>query len=179
VGYRHSEGDILAAAIAVAKQVGMAGLTFKAVGEHLGISDRTVVYYFASKSDLIVAVAQAMGADLEKLLEEAFGTTPREQSEMVKRAWPVLTTSSADQVFSLFFEIVGLASARQAPYDVLAPFMMEAWVQWLTPRMIGTTANVRRQRALATTAQIDGLLLIRRLLGAEVGDVAAREATKR
>jgi AcrR family transcriptional regulator len=70
VGYRHSEGDILAAAIAVAKQVGMAGLTFKAVGEHLGISDRTVVYYFASKSDLIVAVAQAMGADLEQLLEE-------------------------------------------------------------------------------------------------------------
>jgi AcrR family transcriptional regulator len=179
VGYRHSEGEILAAAIAVAKQVGMAGLTFKAVGEHLGISDRTVVYYFASKSDLIVAVAQAMGADLERLLEEAFGSTPREQSEMVKRAWPVLTTSSADQVFSLFFEMVGLASAQQAPYDVLAPFMMEAWVQWLTPRMVGTTANVRRQRALATTAQIDGLLLIRRLLGSEAGDVAAREATKR
>jgi hypothetical protein len=98
---------------------------------------------------------------------------------MVKRAWPVLTTSSADQVFSLFFEMIGLASARQAPYDVLAPIMMEGWVQWLTPRMVGTTANVRRQRALATTAQIDGLLLIRRLLGAEAGDVAAREATKR
>jgi AcrR family transcriptional regulator len=178
MGYRHSQEEILEAAIAVAQRVGMAGLTFKAVGEHLGISDRTVVYYFATKSDLVVAVAQAMGTDLEALLDSAFGSTPREQSELVKRAWPVLTTPVADRVFALYFEIVGLASAKQSPYDVLAPAMVETWVQWLVPRIVGTTANVRRQRALATVAQLDGLLLVRGLLGAEAGDSAAREAMK-
>ena len=55
MGYRHSEAEILEAATAVALEAGMAGLTFSAVGARLGISDRTVVYYFPSKPDLVMS----------------------------------------------------------------------------------------------------------------------------
>lgn len=175
MGYRHSRDEILEAAIAVALDAGMAGLTFSKVGERLGISDRMVVYYFPSKRALAVAVVEALGADLQHLLADAFGPEPRRQHELVRRAWPVLTTPRADRVFSIFFEIVGLASAGQAPYQQLAPALVEGWVQWLTPRTVGSTVDVRRRRALATVAQIDGLLLLRRTVGTEAADAAARE----
>ena len=60
MGYRHSEAEILQAATEVALEAGMVGLTFGAVGQRLGISDRTVVYYFPTKPDLVMAVAGAL-----------------------------------------------------------------------------------------------------------------------
>jgi AcrR family transcriptional regulator len=176
VGYRHSSDEILSAAVAVALEGGMASLTFAKVAARLGISDRMVVYYFPSKPDLVLAVAQALGRDLEALLEQAFGAGRRSPSELLRRAWPVLTTEEADRVFAVYFEIVGLASAGVAPYDLLAPALVEGWVAWVAPRMAGRTAEVRRRQALAAVAQLDGLLLVRRLLGPAAADAAAKEA---
>ncbi len=65
-----------------------------------------------------------------QLLEEAFGSTPLGQQDLMKRAWPVLTTGSADRVFALYFEIVGLATSGQAPCDALATGLVAGWVDW-------------------------------------------------
>jgi AcrR family transcriptional regulator len=176
MGYRHSADEILDAAVAITLESGLAALTFGRVGKRLGISDRTVVYYFPTKLDLIDAVAGSLVADMVELLEDAFGSEPLDQKDLLKRAWPVLTTPSADRVFALYFEIVGLASSGGAPYDALAAGLVAGWVDWLAPRMLGGRADVRRRRALATVAQIDGLLLVRLVLGAAAGDAAAREA---
>ncbi len=179
MGYRHASDEILAAAIAVALDAGLGGLTFSKVGAHLEISDRTVVYYFPTKADLVTAVVGALGADLVGLLERAFGSLPLGPSDMLKRAWPVLTTPTADRVFALYFQIMGMASAGQVPYVALARDLVEGWVQWLTPRTLGSTAEVRHRRALATVAQIDGLLLLRQVAGSDAADAAAREVGKR
>jgi AcrR family transcriptional regulator len=176
VGYRHSREEILEAAVAVALETGMAGLTFSAVGQRLGISDRTIVYYFATKPELVVAVVEVLGADLLRLLEQAFGSEQRSQADLAKRAWPVLTTPTADRVFALFFEIIGLASAKQAPYDTLARVLFEGWVEWLAPRILGSTAAIRRRRSYALVAQIDGLLILRHVLGPETAEAAAKES---
>lgn len=136
----------------------------------------TVVYYFPSKAALITAVIQALGSDLEGLLEAAFGTEPLNAAGLVKRAWPVMTTPAADRVFALYFEIIGLAASGQKPFDGLAQALLEGWVAWLAPRTIGSDTATRRSRALSAIAQLDGLLLVRQLLGSDAGEQAAREA---
>jgi len=176
MGYRHSPDEILEAAVGLALESGLGSLTFAGVGTRLSISDRTVVYYFPTKIDLVSAVVAALVRDTEHLLEKAFGSTPLAQREILRRAWPVLANSSADPVFRLFFELIGLASAGQPPFVELAAGVATGWVDWLEPRMLGGRADVRRRRALATLAQIEGLLLVRRTLGPEDGDAAAREA---
>jgi len=176
MGYRHSAGQILEAAVAIALESGIAAVTYGSVGNRLSVSSRTVVYYFPTKLDLVSAVIGVLGADMVGLLEAAFGSEPRSPKELVARAWPVLTTPSADRVFALYFEIVGLASSGQAPYDELASGLVGGWVDWLAPRVRGSSEAVRRRRALAAVGQIDGLLLLRQILGAEPADAAAREA---
>jgi AcrR family transcriptional regulator len=176
MGYRHSPDEILDAAVELALQSGMAGLTFGRVGERLGISDRTVVYYFPTKTDLINAVSGALVAGTERLLEDAFGSTPLAGEELMRRAWPALTLASNDRVFRLYFEIIGLASAGQPPYVDLAAALVGGWVDWLEPRMLGRSAAVRRRRALATITHLNGLLLVRQVLGAATAEVAARES---
>lgn len=174
MGYRHSRDEMLDAAVAVVGEVGLGGLTFARVAERLGTSDRMVVYYFPTKADLVTAVVTALGGQLQVVLAEAFGSDPHDVDDLVARAWPVLATEAADRVFAVFFELVGAASAGQEPAATLAPALLEAWVAWLEPRVTGATPDERRARALATVARVDGLLLVRRLLGPDAADAAVR-----
>jgi len=163
---------MLAAAVAVASEVGLSGLTFAKVAERLGTSDRMVVYYFPSKAALIEASVAHMGAELQAVLARAFGDEPRSADELVAVAWPVLTTRSADKVFAVFFEALGLASAGVQPYDSLARVLMEGWATWLAPRVAARSEAECRQQALAVMARIDGLLMLRRVLGPKAAQAA-------
>ncbi len=174
VGYRHSEEEIVDAAAAVALEHGMSGLTYRRVADRLAISDRMVVYYLPTKADLVFAAMTAVSVKLQQLLAEAFGDERRDPDALVRKAWPVLTTPAAEQVFAIFFEAIGLAAARTDPYDQLVPAMMQAWVDWLTTRANGATPSARRRNALAVIARVDGLLLVRQTLGTDASNDAAR-----
>ncbi len=168
MGYKHDQATILDAGVALVLDDGLTALTFGRVAKRVGLPDRTVVYYFPTKDDLLRAVVSEMGVRLCRLVETAFGTAPLPIDALARRAWPVLSGPESDQLFSVLFELIG--GDRQP--DLLAAFVA-GWIDWLSERVDASTPEARRAGALAVIATIDGLLVLRRAAGADVADEAA------
>lgn len=170
---RHSRSEILDAAVAVATEEGLNQLSFGRIANRLAIPDRTVVYYFPTKEQLVGEVLGALSNELLAVLDAAFGSDPLPPDDLLRRAWPALTTPQADRVFAIFFEFIGLASARVEPYASSAPLLLNGWASWLGPR-VATTSPDKEGEVLGLLAKLDGLLLLRRIGGAEAAEQAAK-----
>ncbi len=173
MGHKHTKEEILAGALATAFEDGLSQLTYGRVAKRLGISDRIVVYYFPTKDDLIREVVVSMGGQLQATLAPAFASPAEDYLELLSAAWPLLAHTDADPVFALFFEANGLATAGRQPYASLIPQLVEGWITWAAEFVQGTPTQ-RRTEAETAIGMLDGLLLLRLLVGPKSADRAAR-----
>lgn len=172
VGHKHTKSDILQAALDAALDDGLSQLTFGRLAKRIGISDRVIVYYFPTKADLIGEVIVAMGLELQARLADAFTTPAADHVEMTRTAWPLLASSENDRVFALFFEANGLAAVGREPYASLVPSLVAGWIDWAASLMAGTPAQ-RKAQAEGAIAVIEGLILLRLLVGPKTANRAA------
>lgn len=173
MGHKHTKDEILLGALDTAFRDGLSQLSFGRVAKHLGINDRTVVYYFPTKTDLITEVLVAMGMQLQATLAPAFSTRVADHLELLQVAWPILATAEADPVFALFFEANGLAVTGREPYSTLLHDLVAAWITWAKEFIDGNDDH-RQVEAETAIALIDGLLLFRQLAGPAAAQRAAR-----
>jgi AcrR family transcriptional regulator len=173
MGHKHTKEQILEGALAAAVDEGLSRLTFGRLAKRLGINDRTIVYYFPSKDDLVTEVLMSMGMHLQITLSAAFTSSAANHIKLARSAWPVLAHKDTDPIFALFFEANGLAATGREPYRTLVPALVEAWIDWASTFVTGTPKQ-RRTEAETAIAVLDGLLLLRQLAGPAAAERAAR-----
>jgi len=173
VGYKHTREEILEGAVAVAFAEGLSALTFGNVAKRLDTSDRIVVYYFPSKDEMVSAVLGSLGVQLQTTLAASLPSVSAGHLELVRGLWPALANAEADAVFAVFFEAVGLAASGREPYRTVVPVLVRAWIDWTTGFISGPPAH-RRAEAETAIALLDGLLLLRQLMGPDTANRAAR-----
>ena len=159
-------------ALVAALDDGLSQLTFGRLAKRLGISDRIIVYYFPSKEDLVGEVILAMGLQLQETLAAAFTAPAASHRELMAAAWPVVAAAEHDRVFALFFEANGLAAVGRDPYRELVPTLVGAWIDWAAEFIEGPP-QYRRAEAETAVALLDGLLLLRQLVGPDAAERAA------
>lgn len=172
MGHKHTKDEILAGALDVALDDGLSRLTFGRVAKRLGISDRVVVYYFPTKNDLLGEVVVSLSARLQATLAAAFSAPAADHRQLMATAWPLVATAEVDPVSAVFFEANGLAAAGRPPYAELLPELVTGWIDAVAD-IIEAEPEARRGEAEAAIALLDGLLLVRQLVGPDAADRAA------
>lgn len=177
MGYRHNREDVLASAVAVANAEGLGALTFRAVGRHLGIADRTVVYYFPTKTVLVDAVLRRATHRLGALLASAVGDEPRSDLQLLTASWTVLQQPEAGPWLRLYVETLALAVRGAEPHATIAAELGGSWTSWFAARLVPTPAEDPEaviDRAAGVLARLDGLLLLHTAIGPDLATRAAR-----
>jgi AcrR family transcriptional regulator len=172
MGRKHTREQMLDGALAAVFDEGISQLTFGRLAKRLGTNDRTIVYYFPSKDDLVTDVMLTIGAQLMEALDRAFQGPADDHLALARSAWPTLARADLDPLFRVYFEAIGLATAGREPYATLAPQLLSSWIEWLSGFFTGTPSR-RRAEAEATVALVDGLVLMRQLAGPAAANRAA------
>lgn len=175
MGYRHDKQDVLDAAVEVAGDLGMGKLTFRAIGRRLGIADRTVVYYFPTKTELVAAVLRQSTVRLVGMLAPALGDEQMPDPQLLAASWAALQQPEADRWLRLYVETLGLAVRGTEPYASIAADLARTWIPWFAARLLpGATGEPADDRAAGLLASLDGLLLLHTAIGPDLAVRAAR-----
>lgn len=161
MGYKHDHGTLLAAAVEYVEANGLNRFSFGRLAKHLEIADRTIVYYFPTKDQLVTEVLESISGRLLGQLAQAFGEEPLVRTELLKAAWPVLTSKAAEPTFRVFLELGGLAASGIEPYAEITKQIFIGWHAWLATLVAAPTPTRRSNDAAVLIAQIDGLMLMR------------------
>lgn len=173
MGYRHDPDAVLAAAVRVAGQGGLTGLTFRAVARPLGIADRTVVYYFPTKQDLVTAVLAHMTTQLRDVLTAALNEQQVSPEALLDTCWQALRGPEGEVALRLYVEALGLAAAGQEPYRTAMTGLTTIWAAWMLEHL-DAPAGRRQDQAAAVLAVLDGLLVLRVASGTDMAEGAFR-----
>lgn len=157
---RHDRDTLLHAAVLVCLAEGLGGLSFGAVARRAQVPDRTVVYYFPNKGELVGAVIERLAQQLMTRLEGALGEQRLPAADLLARLWPALTAPDAGPVVRVWLELCVRASTGEQPYLHAAQQLATAWLAWLAEHLDAPTPPARRAAAAVMLARVDGALLL-------------------
>lgn len=132
----------------------------RAIAQSVGLSDRMVMYYFATKDELVSEALTMIGDELASGMEAAvpFGNaTPRQILDALSK---VLQSDEIQAVMRLWFEIIGLAMRGQEPYQKTAMLLLERSEEQIRKKL----RSDQKHRAREVLATLEGQVMVGLLL---------------
>ena len=159
---KHDREGLLAHALAVAVRDGIDGVTFGAVGRQAGVPDRTVVYYFASKAELVEAVIGATAAQILTVLNDKIGDRRLPDEELARECFATLTAPGAREYMAVWLQVWSKAAGNEQPHLDISRALVDTWVGWTAERLEPEPADdaEARARVARLIALLDGALLL-------------------
>lgn len=147
-------------AVAVCLEDGLSGLRYGAVARRAGVPDRTIVYYFPHRGDLVSAAVEVLAQRLLTRLQGALGSEVLPPDEILARTWPVLMQADVGPLIRVWLELCVQASGGGQPYLDASRRLATGWLDWLAEHVEGPTPAARQAAAAVLLARLDGALLL-------------------
>ncbi len=151
---------------------GVATLSLRPLAAALGTSDRMLLYYFASREQLLTAVLGVVGERLQVQLAAALPAGPVPPATLLRGLAGALQDPATESSLRLYVEVSGLAARGHEPHRTVAAAVAEGWLSWLGSRL-DVPDDERADAAAGVLAVVDGILLVRFLVPGQVADRAA------
>lgn len=139
---------------------GVAGLSLRPLALAVSSSPRVLLYYFASKEDLIVEILERarhrQQASLDRL--KALRGSSR---DVCRAAWRIISDRQTEPLYRLFFEVFGLALQNRDRFPGFLERAVGDWLSFLEKPALqqGYTSSQARSFATIVLAGFRGFLM--------------------
>jgi AcrR family transcriptional regulator len=158
----------LAAAADYVLAHGLAGLSLRPLARALGTSTRMLLYDFASKEELIMAVLAEVRRREAAMLAEHAGISGASGPELVRAVWDWASHAERAAFMRLFFEVYIDAVAHPGARSQQGQAMVTEWLELFGAAIGGSPAEAAdTSSATLVIAVLRGLLLDRLSTGDE------------
>lgn len=139
---------------------GLSGSNLRALAAAAGTSDRMLLYYFASKDDLLTAALERIAARMSAMLDAALPAEARLPPEDLLRAlWPALESPDLRPFMRLWLELAAGSARGEQPHKDVAGRIIDGFVAWVAAHL-DVREDQRAPAAARLLATVDGLLLL-------------------
>jgi len=128
---------------------GLTDLQLRPLATAVASSPRVLLYYFASKEELILAILR-QAADRQRALFDCLPTNTESYAETVRAAWAIMSDSKNTAIFRLFFEIYGLALQNRTRFPGFFKRAVDGWLAYLEAPALRDGYARHDARAIAT-----------------------------
>jgi AcrR family transcriptional regulator len=128
---------------------GLSDLSLRPLADAVGSSPRVLLYYFGSKEELIAGVL-ARARERQRVI---FAELPRNAAsyrDTVRAAWDLMSAPAHERVFTLFFEVYGLALQDPHRYPGFLERAVDDWLAFLGAGALRDGYTAADARAIAT-----------------------------
>lgn len=140
---------------------GLAGSGLRALARSAGTSDRMLLYYFTDKDELLTAVFEHIGRQIQSMLEMDFPVSRVDEATLLTTLWLQSQDREFERHSSLLIEM-GAAAVRQGePYSGAARAIAAHFQDWIATRLDIDNEPERQRAAYRIMAALDGMALLR------------------
>ena len=148
--------EIVQAAATHLVEHGLHNSSLRAIADTVGISDRMIMYYFATKEDLVAEALIVIGDSLAMGMDQAVPKGNLSPPQALKALREAMATREARAVLRLWFEIIGLAMRGQQPYrDAAALLLSRSETQ-----IRGKLRSGQKHRAREVLSALEGQVMV-------------------
>jgi AcrR family transcriptional regulator len=151
----------LAAATDYVLEHGLAGLTLRPLASALGTSTRMLLYDFASKEELIMAVLAEVRHRESGLLADYVTVTGSSGAELIRTVWDWVSSAERAPFMRLFFEVYVEAMVNPGAYSDQGRATVTEWLGQFGAALAGPAGRADSASATLVIAVLRGLLLDR------------------
>ena len=158
----HAQARLLQAVVDHVLDEGMTDLSLRPLAHAVGVSPRTLLYYFGTKDALVLAVVDEARKRQRALLEGWLRRSAEYDIQtLLLGAWRWLSAPRNERFFRLFFETYGIGLQRRKRYAAFLTGAVDDWVDFFRRLLTGGGVDAARAANLATilVAVTRGLLL--------------------
>lgn len=114
---------------------GLTGIGIRELAKAADTSDRMLLYYFATRDELIDAVLSSIANKMETQLSQLLGEHKRTTNVLLEELTVLGRAPEFLPTIRLWFELVGLAARDQEPYRSNAMHIAQNWLRWIESKL--------------------------------------------
>jgi AcrR family transcriptional regulator len=150
---------VLAIAVELVLEVGLGQLTFRTLARRADTSDRMLLYYFADKRELVMAILEVLSQRFRDLLVDVTDAGPTSPRLLLLRTAQIFDAPAAQPLALVWLELTALAHREPEIYRPAAERILAEWRRWLDSRLAISDKRTRAATVDALLTICDGLLV--------------------